>query len=129
LEKFGIQYVYLGDKLGGLPKDITCYTDGKVDYDKLKEKEFFKEGLKRLINANKSRVKVVIMCSETDPKDCHRSKLIGEELLKFNINLKHIIGINKYKDQHTVILELTKGKNTTDLFGNKISFHSRKKYV
>lgn len=129
LEKERIKYVYLGDKLGGLPNDLSCYTDGKVDYNKLKEKEFFKQGLKRLINANNKKIKIAIMCSEKDPKECHRSKLIGEELLKFNINIKHIIGIKKYKDQHTVISELTKGKNTKDLFGNILHFESRKKYL
>lgn len=46
VEEYHIKYGYMGDLLGGLPLDRTCYTDGKVDYNKLKNKEFFIEGLK-----------------------------------------------------------------------------------
>ena len=35
-ETHKITYAYMGDVLGGLPKeDCGCYTDGKVDYSKL----------------------------------------------------------------------------------------------
>lgn len=128
LEKVGITYVYLGENLGGLPSDRSCYVDGKVDYDLIKEKEFFKEGLKRLIIANSKNINVAIMCSESKPEECHRSKLIGQELLKQNISLLHIITPDKTKDQTTVMNELTKGKGVVDLFGNETSFTSRKKY-
>ncbi|MDR0763308.1 MAG: DUF488 domain-containing protein [Bacteroidales bacterium] len=110
VEREHIRYVYMGKELGGLPThDSTCFTsDGKVDYDKLKEKDFFKEGLRRLENANFQGIKVCIMCSESDPKMCHRSKLIGVELQKRGIVLQHIIGISKILTQDQVIKELTK---------------------
>ena len=38
----GIKYTFMGDVLGGLPDDTSCYTNGHVDYEKLKEKDFFK---------------------------------------------------------------------------------------
>lgn len=128
LEYAGITYVYLGGNLGGLPSDRSCYVDGKVDYDLIKEKDFFKEGLKRLIIANEKNLNVAIMCSESKPEECHRSKLIGQELLKQNISLVHIISPEKTKEQTTVMNELTKGKGVLDLFGNETSFTSRKKY-
>lgn len=128
LERLGITYIYLGDSLGGLPSDRSCYIDGKVDYDIIKEKDFFKEGLKRLIIANAKNLNVAIMCSESKPEECHRSKLIGQELLKQNISLHHIISADKTKEQTTVMNELTKGKGVVDLFGNETSFTSRKKY-
>jgi hypothetical protein len=34
LQAKGIRYLFLGDKLGGRPPDPTCYTDGKVDYER-----------------------------------------------------------------------------------------------
>jgi uncharacterized protein (DUF488 family) len=124
-----IQYVFLGEQLGGLPTDLTCYTNGKVDYDKIKDKDFFKEGLNRLITAHKKHIKVAIMCSESNPKQCHRSKLIGEELRKLGISLNHIINENLVKDQFTVMTEVTKGLPMQNLFGETISFSSRKKYI
>ena len=130
VEKEHIRYVYMGKELGGLPThDYSCFTrDGKVDYDKLKEKDFFREGLQRLLNANSQGIKVCIMCSESDPKICHRSKLIGEELKKNGITLQHIIGISKIKTQNQVISELTKGLGLVNLFGEE-SLTSKKAYL
>lgn len=129
LEKYGIKYVFAGDTLGGLPEDRSCYDfNGKVVYDLIKEKDFFKEGLKRLTTANEKKIHLAIMCSESKPEECHRSKLIGQELLKKKISLNHIVSPDRIKSQETVMIELTKGKGTVDLFGNEIDFTSRKSY-
>jgi uncharacterized protein (DUF488 family) len=125
----GINYLYFGEQLGGLPSDTSCYTDGKVDYEKLKTKNFFMAGLERLIVANDKAMRVAIMCSESDPKECHRTKLIGEELLIQGLSLQHIIAVGKSKDQTTVMSELTKGLGLINLFGEETTFTSRKKYL
>lgn len=129
LNKNNIKYVFVGDTLGGLPSDRSCYDyNGKVVYDLIKEKDFFKQGLNRLIIANEKNVNLAIMCSESKPEECHRSKLIGQELLKQNISIKHIVSSKRVKSQQTVMNELTKGKGTVDLFGNELDFTSRKEY-
>ncbi len=128
LEADNITYVYMGDNLGGLPSDRSCYIKGKVSYDLIKEKEFFKAGLERLITAFQNDLNIAVMCSETKPEECHRSKLIGQELLKENISMQHINEPDKTRDQVTVMNELTKGKGVVDLFGNETNFTSRKKY-
>jgi len=129
LKREHIVYVYMGKELGGLPThDLTCFTDGKVDYSKLKEKDFFKGGLQRLQKANLQGYKVCIMCSESDPKICHRSKLIGVELQKMEITLQHIIGISNKRTQQQVILEATNGNGLYDLFG-EVNFTSKKAYL
>lgn len=129
LEEYGIKYVFVGNTLGGLPKDRSCYDyNGKVVYDLIREKDFFQEGLERLITANEKRIKVAIMCSESKPEECHRSKLIGQELLKKKISLKHIVSDKLIKSQEMVMAEITKGKGTIDLFGNEVDFTSRKSY-
>ena len=113
--------------LGGLPEDRSCYDyNGKVIYDLIKEKDFFKQGLERLTTANEKKIKLAIMCSESKPEECHRSKLIGQELLKKNISLKHIVSKIKIKSQETVMNELTKGKGTVDLFGNVNGLYLKK---
>lgn len=129
LKNNGISYVFVGDTLGGLPEDRSCYDyDGKVVYDLIKEKDFFKQGLERLTTANEKRINLAIMCSESKPEECHRSKLIGQELLNKEISLKHIVSDKRVKTQETVMNELTKGKGTVDLFGNEMDFTSRKSY-
>lgn len=85
-----LKYVYMGDTIGGLPSDRTCYTDDQVDYDKVKEKDFYKEGISRLISAYNGGHAVAIMCSEGKPEMCHRSKLVAVTLEASGIPVKHI---------------------------------------
>lgn len=130
LERNGIKYVFMGDNIGGRPKDTSCYdSEGKVDYEVVKTKDFFINGIQRLKTAYNKDINVVIMCSESKPCECHRSKLIGKVLNTENIILKHIDENGKVKDQATVINELNKGLSAIDLFGNPINVTSRKAYL
>lgn len=126
MEKNGFRYVFAGDVLGGMPDDRSCYDEeGKVVYDRIRGKTGFKEGLNRLVTANEKQILLAVMCSESKPHECHRSKLIGQELLKLGVSVNHIVGENKVKSQETVMNELTGGYGTTDLFGNETDFTSR----
>ena len=128
LQRNGYTYVYMGDSIGGLPSDTSCYTEGHIDYAKLREKDFFQKGFARLLTAAEKNLRVAIMCSESDPEKCHRSKLIGQELMKYEISLNHIVGIGKIQSQETVMSILTKGLGTTTLFGEE-TFVSQKTYA
>ena len=130
LEGNGIKYVFMGDSIGGRPKDTSCYdNEGKVDYEVVKTKDFFLGGISRLKTAYEKNINVVLMCSESNPCECHRSKLIGKVLIIDNIVIKHIDEKGKLKGQSTVINELNKGLSEFDLFGNPINSTSRKAYL
>lgn len=126
LKPHGIRYVFMGDTLGGQPKDPNCYTDGKVDYDKVKMKPFFQTGLERLQNAQNQPRRVALMCSEGKPEQCHRTKLIGEALAARGVVLQHIDEDGQLRSQTEVIDRLTGGQ--LDLFGQP-AFTSRKRYA
>jgi uncharacterized protein (DUF488 family) len=123
-----IGYEFLGEYLGGLPDDISCYVSGKVNYDLVKTKPYFRAGIDLLVEANNEDMRIAIMCSESKPEECHRSKLIGEELLKYGVSLKHIILPEKIREQKEVMDILTKGKNLSNLFGDNANLTSKKKY-
>lgn len=131
LEQNGITYVFMGESIGGRPSDPSCYdSDGKVDYEKVKTKDFFKKGIERLKIAYIKGIPIVIMCSESKPSECHRSKLIGRVLSAEQIFLKHIDEKNKIKTQSEVINELNKGLSDTTLFNDvTINTTSRKSYL
>ncbi len=130
LEQNGIKYVFMGDTIGGRPNDNSCYdVEGKVNYELLKTKDFFLSGIKRLKTAYEKDINVVLMCSESKPCECHRSKLIGRMLYVDKISLCHIDEKGNIKDQVTVINELNKGLSEYDLFGNLINTTSRKAYL
>jgi uncharacterized protein (DUF488 family) len=86
----GFTYVYMGDTLGGQPQDTTCYEDGKVVYDRVKERPFFREGIARLRRASERNLRVALMCSEGKPEQCHRTVLIGQALVDLGIGVAHI---------------------------------------
>ncbi|MFT3825127.1 MAG: DUF488 domain-containing protein [Chitinophagaceae bacterium] len=127
----GIKYVFMGDSIGGRPSDPTCYDkDGKVDYEQVKSKDFFQKGIQRLKTAYAKNIPIVIMCSESKPCECHRSKLIGRFLSTEQINLIHIDEKDRIKTQADVINELNKGLSDITLFPNEITINttSRKSY-
>jgi uncharacterized protein (DUF488 family) len=125
LERDGIRYVFMGDTLGGQPKDPCCQTDGKVDYDKVRVQPFFEAGMERVRKAFQQQHRIALMCSEGRPEECHRSKLIGEALAVRDIPVCHIDEDGKLISQREVIDRLTHGQ--MDFFGGP-SFTSRKRY-
>lgn len=119
LEENGVRYVFMGDEIGGRPKDASCYdSEGKVSYETLQTKDFFKAGIERLKTAYSKDLNLAIMCSERNPCECHRARLIGRVLAADNIILQHIDEKGKLKDQITVINEINNGHSQIDLFGN-----------
>ncbi len=135
LKQHGVKYLYMGDELGGLPKDSSCYIEytdkknedaRKIDYSKIEMKEFFQNGLKRLKTADAKGLKVVVMCSEGHPEECHRSKLIGVALLKAKIIMQHINMNGELIDQNDVNSLINKGKSPINLWG-EIDMTSKRK--
>jgi uncharacterized protein (DUF488 family) len=90
LQQRNIRYVYMGDALGGRPTDPSCYSGGKVNYEALQQKDFFLQGIERLKAAHEKDVRAALLCSESNPAKCHRSRLIGRFLHQQNIPLQHI---------------------------------------
>ena len=126
LRENNIGYIFLGDKIGGLPSDKSCYTEkGKIDYKLVRKKNFFKEGLERLVMAHSKQIKIATMCSETNPEECHRSKLIGKELLSKGIDTNHILNQDELKSQSKINSALF------GLFSESDEFHlsSKKSYA
>jgi uncharacterized protein (DUF488 family) len=91
LQGRGIAYRFAGDSLGGRPTDPTCYKDGTlperganylelVDYDEVARRPWFKKGVARLLELARQE-RTAIMCSEEDPKQCHRYHLIAQAIL------------------------------------------------
>jgi len=121
-----IGYGFLGDTLGGQPRDPECFTDGKVDYAKVRRQEFFRTGLERVRTTYEQGVRTVLMCSEGHPENCHRSKMIGEALAEVGIAVRHIDEQGRLLSQVQVMDRLTGGQ--LDLFGGP-TLTSRKRYA
>ena len=90
LDALGIDYVYLGRELGGRPNDSTCYANGHVCYDRLAKTTAFRRGLDRLTTEAATH-RIVLMCAEKDPLDCHRTLLVARALEAEGVNVLHVL--------------------------------------
>jgi uncharacterized protein (DUF488 family) len=124
-----VRYLFLGDLLGGRPADASCYTEGRVDYNKYSQRDSYKKGITRLRNAFRQQLYVALMCSESKPQMCHRSKLIGSSLDELSIPVFHIDEKGDLKSQEQVIqLVIDDQQQLFDsVYKDPVSY-SRKKY-
>lgn len=83
LERAGITYRWMGDRLGGKPQGEVA------DYDELRASPSFQEGIRRLLELAHGR-RTAIMCAEGDHRQCHRYKLITPVLLDLGVSVLHI---------------------------------------
>jgi uncharacterized protein (DUF488 family) len=91
LRHAGISYRYLGDQLGGRPREAQYYgPDGNVEYDRLSQAPFYQDGIEHLKREAAGHW-LAIMCSEASYKDCHRYKLITRSLANEGIEVHHIL--------------------------------------
>jgi uncharacterized protein (DUF488 family) len=87
-----INYLFMGDALGGRPRPRECYgADGKVDYDRVEAQDFYQRGIEQLLDGI-ARFRVCVMCAEEDPSHCHRRLLIARTLVRHGIDVLHIRG-------------------------------------
>lgn len=125
VEQHGIRYVFMGDLLGGKPDDESCYVNGIVDYEKVKEAEFYKRGIERLRTAWTQQQRVALMCAEGKPEHCHRAKLVSATLTDEDLPVVHIDENSEEMTQEQIIDRITGGQ--MNLFGEE-TFYSRKKH-
>lgn len=91
LQRAGIRYEFMGDVLGGRPRDPALYDPGQTrpNYRRMEETATYQAGIERLL-ALTEEATVAMMCSEGDHRECHRHLLITQTLLARDIEVYHI---------------------------------------
>jgi uncharacterized protein (DUF488 family) len=90
LRASGINYVYLGDLLGGRPNSRALYdAEGRADYEAIRATAAFRRGLERLLDGA-ARYRVAMLCGEDDPLDCHRGLMITLALGQLGVSPRHL---------------------------------------
>ena len=88
----GMKYLFLGDIVGGRPKEEAHYDEyGRARYGKMGKDAEFLGGIERL-ERGADEFRVALMCSEEDPAHCHRRLLIGRVMIERGACVEHIRG-------------------------------------
>jgi uncharacterized protein (DUF488 family) len=88
----GLQYLYLGNQLGGMPANEDYYDDdGRVLYYRVAKDAGFLQAISRL-EQGIQRYRVAIMCGEENPARCHRHLLVSRVMAESGTNVLHIRG-------------------------------------
>lgn len=117
-----ISYRFKGHQLGGMPDDDALKTGGRPDYKKIRASFDYRVGLSELIERElpwpERAGASVLMCSEQDPINCHRRRLIGEDLVQRKFELVHILKDGSLLTEYDLRERLGENQPTIfDMFG------------
>ena len=119
LDGIGIGYTYLGGELGGRPADSSCYdADGRVQYDRVAATDTFDDALRRVARAADEN-RVVLLCTEKEPLECHRTLLVARALDDRHVDVAHIRAdgsVESHDDAMSRLLVLHKLPPHGDMF-------------
>ena len=92
LKKYHIVYLHFPEEFGARHNDPNLLDeDGKVDFEKVRQSDNFKQGVDRLKKGLEKGYKIALMCSEAEPFDCHRFAMISTYLDQVGFEVKHIL--------------------------------------
>ena len=89
LQGDGIGYLYLGDALGGKPKEPGYPADEQARYARIAASDRFRAGVERLLGEAAVH-RTAVLCAEQDPRRCHRGVLICPSI-PASLPIRHIL--------------------------------------
>ncbi len=105
LKKKSINYLFLGDKLGGRPENTSLFNkEGKLIREMLEVTEPYLQGIGELLELAENG-NIAIMCSEENPSQCHRGYIISHTLLESGVKVNHIRGNGTVNEGHYIYKE------------------------
>lgn len=92
LKHNSIAYLHFADEFGARHTSADLLDeDGKVDFEKVRSSAPFQKGMERLEAGLQKGFTIALMCSESEPFDCHRFSMISLALVRNGFEVKHIL--------------------------------------
>lgn len=92
LTNAGFVYIYMGKELAAKRIRKNSYNnEGYSNFEEVIKEEEFKRGVERLKNGCEKGYKIILLGAMQDPIRCHRSILVGRELVKNDFDVNHIL--------------------------------------
>ena len=126
LKKNNIYYLPFAEEFGARQTDPDLLDkEGKLDFEKVRKGRLFKSGLDRMWQGVDKGYVIAIMCSESEPLDCHRFSMVSVGLVKDGFEVKHILKDKTIKTnselEDALIKKYEKKLPQKDLFNPDIS--------
>lgn len=126
LGELGIDYLFVGDHLGGHPEDNTLYENGRVVYERVAALRGFRREVRNV--ANKSgKARLVLMCSEENPEECHRHPLLAEAFTKRGVKVVHLRRDGSCQDSESITEPVGQQMPLLEPGGEDLSWKSPKR--
>jgi uncharacterized protein (DUF488 family) len=109
LKKSNIAYMHFAEEFGARHTDADLLDEeGKVDFDKVRKSYNFKSGVERLWKGIDKGFTIALMCSESEPFDCHRFSMISVALEKDGFEVLHLLKDKTVKTNAQLEIQLLK---------------------
>ena len=96
----GFTYIYMAKEFAAKRENKISYNNyGYSDFEKVINEDDFKKGIERLKKGCLNGYNIVLLGAMQDPIRCHRSILVGRELVKHGFKVKHILDDLSVKSQ------------------------------
>jgi uncharacterized protein (DUF488 family) len=117
LKEHNIAYVFLGKELGARSRDVSCYENGRIRYERLAATKLFQEGLDRIISGMKDHC-IALLCAEKDPLACHRTILVSRQIAAKGTRIEHILEDGELETHEVAVRRLLRelGLDQPELF-------------
>jgi uncharacterized protein (DUF488 family) len=122
LEQHGIKYFHFAESFGARQTDPELLNEkGQVDFKKMRASDKFEKGVMRLRELAQQDYIISLMCSESEPLNCHRFAMVSPALKDFEI--KHILKDSRILTQQqlekTLLESYSKKIARPDMFNTK----------
>lgn len=123
LSNEGIAYGFFGYEFGARRNDALD-TNNNVNFEKAVKTESFQQGVERIMEGLNQGYNIALMCSESNPLECHRFAMISRFFHESGIQVTHILAKDSSKShealENAMVAEYVAKKKLPDvdlLFG------------
>ncbi|MGB4774809.1 MAG: DUF488 domain-containing protein [Daejeonella sp.] len=132
LKRNGIQYLHFAEEFGARHNDPDLLdNEGKVDFEKVRKSWTFKNGVERIWQGIDKGFTISLMCSESEPFDCHRFSMVSIALDKDGFNVNHIMKDKTLKSnadlENQLIKKYDKKLPKPDMFNPNVTLEDQLK--
>lgn len=132
LNSNGITYLHFAEEFGARHNDPELLdNEGKVDFEKVRKSWLFKNGVERLWQDVDKGLIIALMCSESEPFDCHRFSMISVALNREGFEVKHIMKDKSLKTnaelEKQLLIKYDKKLPKPDMFNPNVTLEDQLK--